>query len=74
MSRVRISSPAPNSVFTALEVFKPFDLIFRVGRQNFPGVYFAHVAQSVERFLGKEEVHRFDSGRGLHSIIIGRRP
>ena len=26
----------------------------------------AHVAQSVERFLGKEEVHRFDSGRGLH--------
>ena len=25
----------------------------------------AHVAQSVERFLGKEEVHRFDSGRGL---------
>ncbi len=28
----------------------------------------AHVAQSVERFLGKEEVHRFDSGRGLHWI------
>jgi hypothetical protein len=28
----------------------------------------AHVAQSVERFLGKEEVHRFDSGRGLHII------
>jgi hypothetical protein len=26
----------------------------------------AHVAQSVERFLGKEEVHRFNSGRGLH--------
>ena len=26
----------------------------------------AHVAQLVERFLGKEEVHRFDSGRGLH--------
>ncbi len=26
----------------------------------------AHVAQSAERFLGKEEVHRFDSGRGLH--------
>jgi hypothetical protein len=25
----------------------------------------AHVAQTVERFLGKEEVHRFDSGRGL---------
>ena len=29
----------------------------------------AHVAQSVERFLGKEEVHRFDSGRGLHRCI-----
>jgi hypothetical protein len=29
----------------------------------------AHVAQSVERFLGKEEVHRFDSGRGLHFIM-----
>ena len=27
----------------------------------------AHVAQSVERFLGKEEVHRFDPGRGLHT-------
>ncbi len=26
----------------------------------------AHVAQSVEHFLGKEEVHRFDPGRGLH--------
>lgn len=28
--------------------------------------FVAHVAQSVERFLGKEEVHRFDPGRGLH--------
>ncbi len=26
----------------------------------------AHVAQLVERFLGKEEVHRFNPGRGLH--------
>jgi hypothetical protein len=26
----------------------------------------AHVAQLVEHFLGKEEVHRFDPGRGLH--------
>ena len=34
----------------------------------------AHVAQSVERFLGKEEVHRFDSDRGLHSIEGFRRP
>ena len=30
----------------------------------------AHVAKSVERFLGKEEVHRFDSGRGLHGRKI----
>jgi hypothetical protein len=30
----------------------------------------AHVAQSVERFLGKEEVHRFDSGRGLHLLWV----
>ena len=30
---------------------------------------FAHVAQTVERFLGKEEVHRFDSGRGLQFIF-----
>ncbi len=28
----------------------------------------AHVAQSVERFLGKEEVQRFDSVRGLHNL------
>jgi hypothetical protein len=33
----------------------------------------AHVAQSVERFLGKEEVHRFNSGRGLHLLNGGRR-
>ena len=26
---------------------------------------FAHVAQLVEHFLGKEEVHRFEPGRGL---------
>jgi hypothetical protein len=25
----------------------------------------AHVAQLVEHFLGKEEVHRFNAGRGL---------
>ncbi len=30
----------------------------------------AHVAQSVERFLGKEEVHRFDSDRGLHCFCF----
>jgi hypothetical protein len=28
---------------------------------------YAHVAQLVERFLGKEEVHQFDSGHGLHN-------
>ena len=30
----------------------------------------AHVAQVVERFLGKEEVHRFESGRGLHKDVL----
>ncbi len=30
----------------------------------------AHVAQSVERFLGKEEVHRFDPGRGLQAYCL----
>ena len=38
-----------------------------LGRSWFLSV--AHVAQSVERFLGKEEVHRFDSGRGLHKNV-----
>ncbi len=34
----------------------------------------AHVAQSVERILGKDEVHRFDPGRGLHQFsVIHRR-
>ena len=28
----------------------------------------AHVAQLVEHFLGKEEVHRFKPGRGLHFL------
>jgi hypothetical protein len=38
-------------------------------------VFFAHVAQSVERFLGKEEVHRFNSGHGLQNsnMIKARR-
>ena len=30
----------------------------------------AHVAQQVEHFLGKEEVHRFDPGRGLHMVPL----
>ena len=34
-------------------------------REKLNGHFFAHVAQQVERFLGKEEVHRFKSGRGL---------
>ena len=29
----------------------------------------AHVAQLVERILGKDEVHRFDPGRGLQGYI-----
>jgi hypothetical protein len=32
----------------------------------------AHVAQQVEHFLGKEEVHRFDPGRGLHLVLVCR--
>lgn len=32
---------------------------------------YAHVAQLVERFLGKEEVHQFDSGHGLHRATKG---
>ena len=28
----------------------------------------AHVAQLVEHILGKDEVHRFDPGRGLHKL------
>lgn len=34
-------------------------------REQLNGYFCAHVAQQVERFLGKEEVHRFKSGRGL---------
>ena len=33
----------------------------------------AHVAQSVERILGKDEVHQFDSGHGLHFFVSERR-
>ncbi len=29
----------------------------------------AHVAQLVERILGKDEVHQFDSGHGLQRVI-----
>ena len=31
----------------------------------------AQVAQSVERILGKDEVHRFDPGLGLHRTCVG---
>ena len=34
---------------------------------NLNHLFRAHVAQSVERFLGKEEVHQFDSGHGLQN-------
>ena len=30
----------------------------------------AHVAQSVERILGKDEVHRFNSDRGLQLMYV----
>jgi hypothetical protein len=33
---------------------------------RFPLQTRAHVAQLVEHILGKDEVHRFDPGRGLH--------
>ena len=38
--------------------------------KSFENAKCAHVAQSVERFLGKEEVHRFDSDRGLHLSLL----
>jgi hypothetical protein len=34
-------------------------------------IFRAHVAQLVEHILGKDEVHRFDPGRGLHILIHG---
>jgi hypothetical protein len=34
---------------------------------RFPLHNLAHVAQLVEHILGKDEVHRFDPGRGLHT-------
>ena len=53
-------------------------LAFQAGGREFESrlplqtkIIIAHVAQSVERFLGKEEVHRFDSGRGLQHAICG---
>ena len=58
MSRVRISSPAPALV--NIDAFSTQD------KQKSTITTVAHVAQSVERFLGKEEVHRFNSDRGLH--------
>ena len=55
-------------------------LAFQAGGREFESrlplqtkIIIAHVAQSVERFLGKEEVHRFDSGRGLQYIIMDYR-
>jgi hypothetical protein len=31
---------------------------------------YAHVAQLVEHILGKDEVHRFDPGRGLQNRAV----
>ena len=48
--------------------FEPrFPLLFWVVLSN------AHVAQLVEHILGKDEVHRFDPGRGLHVRGAGGR-
>ena len=99
MSRVRISSPAPEQSISETHIhesqFQNVSVcsISRKARILTGGIHgvfrglkfepdaeigqngtfwnwlmrdIAHVAQSVERFLGKEEVHRFDSGRGLH--------
>jgi hypothetical protein len=38
-----------------------------------PAFECAHVAQLVERILGKDEVHRFDPGRGLLDNAQGSR-
>jgi hypothetical protein len=48
--------------------------MFRKIRSNKLFRYFitAHVAQAVERFLGKEEVHRFESDHGLHNMDMGK--
>ena len=45
---------------------------------RFPLHIWAHVAQLVEHILGKDEVHRFDPGRGLHTSgsgfqVLGKR-
>ena len=65
MSRVRISSPAPDrKLAVATLISRP-----SARREHKRVNKIAHVAQSVERFLGKEEVHRFNSGRGLHYLF-----
>ena len=46
-----------------------FQAVGRGFESRFP--LHAHVAQLVERILGKDEVHRFNPGRGLHVKIIG---
>ncbi len=64
MSRVRVPFPAPM-------IFDDREPTSEPGSQttgHFQGkltAIAAHVAQLVEHFLGKEEVHRFDPGRGL---------
>ena len=57
---VASSSLVSRSRIKAMNVFKKCAYIKVSGRS-----IKAHVAQSVERFLGKEEVHRFNPGRGL---------
>ena len=39
---------------------------------RFPLQSRAHIAQLAERILGKDEVHRFDPGRGLHAARAQR--
>ena len=61
MSRVRISSPAP-AFLIINDAFSTQD------KQKSTIRTVAHVAQSAERFLGKEEVHRFESDHGLQDV------
>ena len=50
---------------SGIRVSRPIEIWYRKNRNR----YCAHVAQTVERFLGKEEVHRFDSDRGLQLLF-----
>jgi hypothetical protein len=63
--------PSKLAVASSSLVSRSIDSILRQPQRVSINLFIiAHVAQSVERFLGKEEVHRFDSGRGLHLLWV----